>query len=519
MDDAVHTRHADVVEARTLAPQQLRGDAGFLRDGDVGSPRGHDEDGTSVRLRRRPDRNDCGPFVVRHPLPVQCFLEPLIEGAGGPGRQHQVMGLAHPLCDLHDPPGRLAQAQDDLRISAAEVAVRVELREPEVLVRQVAERLHRLAHGDLPRLQVSKERLHPTPVHGPHRICSHFSSSRTELRVPPRLISSRIRFSRSSTSRARFAISTASSRATTIRPDSSPTIQSPVWTFCPPHSISLPISPRPFGSPACGATCRLKHGKFSSRIVSRSRTAPSITTPATPFTRQEFEASSPQTAVGPPPTSITMTSPDFARSIASTGFAQSPSAVLTVRARPTSFVPCLIRGTRPVITPRFCIASARFGEETWRNASPTSASVYFLYRPVGIDFLWRIAFLIVRVASATFSALMIAPPTMTIVASSVTPMTVMTSAPAFAAISTSNAPVSIVLRSATIVFPGNDFFSCRTTSMPSDLTSGVPASSQSAPPSTASFAASKARFRCMWSRATWRTGSMDRAYLALILKT
>src|SRR5437899_708107 len=59
----------------------------------------------------------------------------------------------------------------------------------------------------------------------------------------------------------------------------------------------------------------------------------------------------------------------------------------------------------------------------------------------------------------------------------------------------------------------------RTTSMPSDLTSGVPASSQSAPPSTASFAASKARFRCMWSRATWRTGSMDRAYLALILKT
>src|SRR3972149_6568822 len=41
-----------------------------------------------------------------------------------------------------------------------------------------------------------------------------------------------------------------------------------------------------------------------------------------------------------------------------------------------------------------------------------------------------------------------------IVASSVTPMTVTTSAPAFAAISTSRAPVSMTLRSATIVLPG-----------------------------------------------------------------
>jgi len=64
-----------------------------------------------------------------------------------------------------------------------------------------------------------------------------------------------------------------------------------------------------------------------------------------------------------------MTSPGFARSIASTGLAQSPSAVFTVRARPTSFVPCLIRGRSPVMTPRFCIASARLGVETFRKAS------------------------------------------------------------------------------------------------------------------------------------------------------
>src|SRR5207245_6810635 len=147
---------------------------------------------------------------------------------------------------------RSPKTPEQYQMPATEIAVRIELRESEGLIRQVSEGIHRLADGHPARLEIPKERLHPTPVHGPHRICSHFSSSRTELSVPPRLISSRIRFSRSRTSSARFAISTASSRATTIRPDSSPTIQSPERTFCPPHSLSLPISPSPFGSPACG---------------------------------------------------------------------------------------------------------------------------------------------------------------------------------------------------------------------------------------------------------------------------
>src|SRR5205807_1439562 len=43
-----------------------------------------------------------------------------------------------------------------------------------------------------------------------------------------------------------------------------------------------------------------------------------------------------------------------------------------------------------------------------------SAAVYFLNEPLGIALSPCIAFLIVRVASATFSALMIAPPTITI---------------------------------------------------------------------------------------------------------
>src|SRR5207245_10114731 len=106
--------------------------------------------------------------------------------------------------------------------------------------------------------------------------------------------------------------------------------------------------------------------------------------------------------------------PAFGRAVAPTRCARAPCAAATVAARRTTFVPGVRRGTRPLVTPRFCIASARLGVETLLNASPTSASAYFLYRPVGIDFLWRIAFLIVRVAPATSSALMIAPPTMTI---------------------------------------------------------------------------------------------------------
>src|SRR2546427_3090541 len=112
------------------------------------------------------------------------------------------MGFAHSPGDLDDPFRRLPEAQDDFRIAATEVAVRIELCEPEVLIRQVPEGVHRLADGDLPPLEIPKERLHPTPGHGPHRICSPFSSSRTGLRGPPRLISPRVPVSPSSTASA-----------------------------------------------------------------------------------------------------------------------------------------------------------------------------------------------------------------------------------------------------------------------------------------------------------------------------
>src|SRR2546426_1608677 len=105
------------------------------------------------------------------------------------------MGFAHPAGDLDDPLRRLPEAQDDFRIAATQVAVRIELCEPEVLIRQVPEGGHRLADGDLPPLEIPKERLHPTPVHGPHPICFHLSRSRTELRGPPPFISPRIRVS------------------------------------------------------------------------------------------------------------------------------------------------------------------------------------------------------------------------------------------------------------------------------------------------------------------------------------
>ena len=62
------------------------------------------------------------------------------------------------------------------------------------------------------------------------------------------------------------------------------------------------------------------------------------------------------------------------------------------------------------------------------------------------------------------------------------------SAPAFAAISVSKAPVSIVFISATIVFFGKLSFNFLIMSIPSLFIRGVPASSQSAPPFTESFA-------------------------------
>ena len=99
-----------------------------------------------------------------------------------------------------------------------------------------------------------------------------------------------------------------------------------------------------------------------------------------------------------------------------------------------------------------------------------------------------------------------------IVESSASPRTVTMSAPAFAMISTSNAPVSMVLVSATILRPGNVLFIVRTASVPSLLMRGVPTSIQSAPPSTASCAMPTLLLSCIMSRATCKTGSMAKPY-------
>ena len=92
------------------------------------------------------------------------------------------------------------------------------------------------------------------------------------------------------------------------------------------------------------------------------------------------------------------------------------------------------------------------------------------------------------------------------VASSASPRTVTMSAPALAMISTSKDPTSMVLVSAMIFLPGNSRLSARTASAPSLLMRGVPASIQSAPPSTASWAITMLLFSCIKSSATWRTG-------------
>src|SRR5256712_7816797 len=98
------------------------------------------------------------------------------------------MGFAHSPGDLDDPLRRLPEAQDDFRIAATEIAVRIELREPEVLVRQGPEGIHRPADGGPPPLENPKERLPPTPVQRTHRICYHSSTWRHEPTRAPRVL-------------------------------------------------------------------------------------------------------------------------------------------------------------------------------------------------------------------------------------------------------------------------------------------------------------------------------------------
>ncbi len=88
------------------------------------------------------------------------------------------------------------------------------------------------------------------------------------------------------------------------------------------------------------------------------------------------------------------------------------------------------------------------------------------------------------------------------VASSASPSIETTEAPDFAAISTSIAPVSIVFISATIGTSGKVECSTLTACIPSLFISGVPTSSQSAPPSKLSLPISIALSSSSTSNAT-----------------
>ena len=132
------SRHADVVEARHRAPHELRRDAGLLRDGNVGGPGGHHEDGTPGRLRRISDRHDRRLLMVRHPLSDQRLPKASVHVGGGPRRQDEPVRFRHPAGDLDDALGRLAEAEDHLRESATEIPMRIQLGESQILVRQVA---------------------------------------------------------------------------------------------------------------------------------------------------------------------------------------------------------------------------------------------------------------------------------------------------------------------------------------------------------------------------------------------
>src|SRR5437867_7545247 len=104
--------------------------------------------------------------MVGYALAIQRGLQSFVDFSRGAGREDDAVGLAHPARDLDDPLRGLAQAEDHLGEAAAQIAVRIELRETQVLVREGPKAVHGLSDGEFSRLQVSEEGLDTFPIHG-----------------------------------------------------------------------------------------------------------------------------------------------------------------------------------------------------------------------------------------------------------------------------------------------------------------------------------------------------------------
>src|SRR5690606_11085081 len=173
----------------------------------------------------------------------------------------------------------------------------------------------------------------------------------------PSATRSAIQASSASCASASSATSSATDAGITITPSPSPTMMSPGCTVAPPHEIVMSESHGTWRRPSTAgcAPCE-KTGRPISATASKSRTPPSLTTPAAPRVFARRARMSPSVPVSRTPrASITMTSPS--RTAAKTCFwaLNPPPCVLkrssrkgtkrSVRAGPTIFVPGMFAET------------------------------------------------------------------------------------------------------------------------------------------------------------------------------
>ena len=135
-------------------------------------------------------------------------------------------------------------------------------------------------------------------------------------------------------------ISAAFRRGTTTTPSASPTTISPGSTTIPPQFVGTLTSPSDPLPATRGEVPRANTGKPILRIPSMSRTQPSVTNPARPFSLASVEVISPKTATsGLPWLPTTRTSPGLAACRPCRMARKSPTRVDTVHAGPQIFVP------------------------------------------------------------------------------------------------------------------------------------------------------------------------------------
>jgi hypothetical protein len=165
VEQTVDAGDTDVVQALDGVAGELGRPGGLLGDTPVRRAGGDHQNGAFAGHRYRCDRAHgdarLGMVLERRTAPG--------EGLGGGGvearDQHVLTAGGETRGDGGDLVGALADAEDDLRLSGAELAVQIRLGERQVCEGQVAERLERGIDRELAALHAGEQLLQSAPVH------------------------------------------------------------------------------------------------------------------------------------------------------------------------------------------------------------------------------------------------------------------------------------------------------------------------------------------------------------------